>query len=814
MTDIRARIEARFESVARFIYRFRWITAAVMILVVAFPAGQLRFLRLDTSNEGFLHEKDPILIDYNRFRDQFGRDEFIILGIESDRVFSQEFLLKLKKMHREIEDNVPHLHEVTSLVNARNTRGEGDTLIVGDLLEDWPRSEADLAALKKLVLANPLYLNRLISADARVTTVAIQTNAFSGADEEKADFSAGFEEDKPGKTKNQTRIYLTDQENSEVVQAVEAIAAKYTGPGFKIYIAGSPVVTHFMKHTMMNDMAKFLRLVILTIAVCLFLLFRRLSGVLMPLFIVLLTLVCTVGFMAAFDRAIKPPTMILPSFLLAVCVGAAVHLLSMFYQALDRGLTREEALVEALGHSGLAIVMTSLTTAAGLASFAGSSVAPLADLGAFSSIGVMIGLVYVLVLLPALLAIFPIKARVKPAAENQTDRSFFDRFLQGVADLSVHRAKSVTAVGLVVVLIAAAGMFRLHFSHDILRWLPENLPARVGTEKLNNELRGTVTAEIILDTGKENGLYDPVVLKKLDKLAKELEAADWGPDIFVGKANSVADIIKEIHQALHGNNSEFYVVPDDPKLIPQELLLFENSGSDDLEDVIDSRFQLARFTAKLPFVDTYLLTPLLENLRTRFQAVFGESAKITVTGLAPLFGRTLFAAIHSAAKSYIIAGVVITLMMIFLIGNLRIGLIAMLPNLSPIIVTLGVIGWFDLPLDMFTMLIASIAIGLAVDDTVHFMHHFRRYYDQTGDVLTAVRETLHTAGRAMLVTSVVLSLGFFIFMFASMNNLFYFGLLTGITIIVALLADFFLAPALMALAYNGAKTANPEEGLK
>jgi predicted RND superfamily exporter protein len=124
----------------------------------------------------------------------------------------------------------------------------------------------------------------------------------------------------------------------------------------------------------------------------------------------------------------------------------------------------------------------------------------------------------------------------------------------------------------------------------------------------------------------------------------------------------------------------------------------------------------------------------------------------------------------------------------------------MIPNLLPIIITLGVMGWFDFPFDMFTMLIGSIAIGLAVDDTIHFMHNFRRYYADTGDVRGSVRRTLHTAGRAMLVTSIVLSLGFFIYMFASMNNLFYFGLLTGMTIISALLADFLVAPALMALA--------------
>jgi predicted RND superfamily exporter protein len=155
------------------------------------------------------------------------------------------------------------------------------------------------------------------------------------------------------------------------------------------------------------------------------------------------------------------------------------------------------------------------------------------------------------------------------------------------------------------------------------------------------------------------------------------------------------------------------------------------------------------------------------------------------------------------AKSYTIALIVITVLMVLLIGKLRIGMLSMIPNLFPICLTLGIMGWFKVPMDLFTMLVGSIAIGLAVDDTIHFMHNFRRYFEESGDAVLAVQETLHTAGRAMLITSCVLSIGFFIFMFASLNNLYNFGWLTGFTIITALLADYFIAPALMVLVHRG-----------
>ena len=270
----------------------------------------------------------------------------------------------------------------------------------------------------------------------------------------------------------------------------------------------------------------------------------------------------------------------------------------------------------------------------------------------------------------------------------------------------------------------------------------------------------------------------------------------------MGKAASLVLILKEIHQALNEGRPEFYAVPDQAALVAQELLLFENSGSDDLEEVADSGFQKARLSIKVPWRDTLEYVPFLEDVEKRVERTFGAEVKTTVTGMMTLFARTFSGAMRSALKSYVVALVVITVLMIILIGNLKLGFLSMLPNLTPILITAGMMGWLSLPFDMSTMLVFSVAIGLAVDDTIHFMHNFKRYHDQTGQAREAIRLTLRTAGRAMLVTSVVLSLGFFIFMLASIVNVFYFGLLTGIAVVLALLADFLMAPALMALVHR------------
>lgn len=806
MKETKKRAEQFFQRFSKTIIRFRWPTLIVALLISGLLASQIRHLTIDTSNEGFLHENDPILITYNEFRDQFGRDDMLAIAIHSDKIFTEEFLSKLKKLHEEIVDTVPHIHDITSMVNVRNTTGQGDTLLVDDLLAHFPENEKQLAVLKQRVMTNPLYKNQLISEDGTFTSIVIESDVYTGSEDD--DLLSGFDEQQPTAESNSDASgqYLSDSENSEFVDAVRKVVKKYDGDGFRIYMAGSPVVMHTIKQFMMTDMQRFMRLALLTIGICLFIMFRRISGIFLPLLVVALSLLSTLGIMAITGTSFKIPITILPSFLLAVGVGASVHVLSLTFQKMRKKQTKDQAIVWAFSHSGLAIVMTSLTTAAGLASFSLAEVAPIADLGFFSAVGVVLALFYTLTILPALLSILPIKHKEE---QHGSRANRMDLLLDRLTDFSVDRYKIVLSAAACVIILGLIGVSRVYFSHNPLKWLPEDLDVRKSTEMIDSKLKGSVVLEIILDTGRENGLYDRKTLQTMDQVIAELENDYRNNTLFIGKTISVITILKEIHQALHANDKRFYRIPENEKLIPQEFLLFENSGSDDLQNSVDSLFRLARITVKVPWLDALLYVPFIQDVKKRFNDAFitnnpknTQQMRVTVTGIMSLFGRIIHAAIYSAAQSYGIALVIITFMMIILIGEWRLGLISMIPNLGPIFIVLGFMGWIGLPLDMFTMLIASIAIGLAVDDTIHFMYHFKRYYNQIGDVKEAVHHTLHTAGRAMLTTSVVLTIGFFIFMFASMNNLFYFGLLVGIAIVLALGADLLLAPALMTLMLN------------
>jgi len=259
------------------------------------------------------------------------------------------------------------------------------------------------------------------------------------------------------------------------------------------------------------------------------------------------------------------------------------------------------------------------------------------------------------------------------------------------------------------------------------------------------------------------------------------------------------DILKETNQALHENNPNFYAIPDEKSLIAQELLLFENSGSDDLEKIVDSKFSKARISIKIPYLEVLETERLSDDIYNRFKTRFEGMAEITVTGMTPLMGKAVSASIRSMTKSYVVAAFVISIMMIILVGDFKLGAISMIPNLLPIIVVMGIMGAFNVFIDLNALMICSIAIGLVVDDTMHFMYNYRKYYERSGDAFQAVRETFLTTGRALLITALVLAANFFVLLFATFTSTHKFGFFSGLVILMALVADFIVAPALMVL---------------
>lgn len=785
---IRKKIDLWLTNLGIFAFEKRWLVIITSLLLIGGMVMQLPKLQVDTSAEGLLHKKDPALVTYENFRKQFGLDHFIMIAMDPPEIFEPGFLKKLRSFHKELE-LVKNVDDITSLINIDSIRGENDDLIVEGLLDNFPEDIDALSELKKQIIKNPLYRNTIISADGKVTLLVITPKAFTAPENTDTEIPETL-----GGNNKFTEKHLSEKDMGKLVDAIQIICDKYSDEKFPIHLGGSAVAEEMLKRMTNSTMFRFTAIMTILILIILAIFFRRVSGVFLPLVIVDLSLVVTFGLMAIFGSPITLNTTILPSFLLAVGIGDSIHLLTIFYRQFNLTNDKKGSLSFALSHSGLALIMTSLTTASGLLSFTTSGIAPIAELGMFSAIGVMFALLFTLTLLPALLAVVPVKNK---GVSSSMDGKI-DNFISKIADFATSYPKQIVIFSALLGVISLAGALTLRFTHNSLLYFPEDNKVRQSIALIDEHFNGSINVEILVDTGKKYGLYDPDVMNLLDSTNRYSEKIIIDGRT-IGKATSAVDMLKEVNQALHEGRPEYYSVPDSRELIAQEFLLYEMGGGDDLRKKVDSDYSKARITLMAPWVDAVKYTDVIRDFEEHLKLNFKGLAKVTVTGMTSIICKTLTEVIRSMGKSYLIACIVITFFMILMIGSFKIGLLSMIPNLLPIIVALGFMRLVGIPLDYSTILVGSIAIGLVVDDTVHFFHHFTRNFKETNDVKESVHMAFKTAGRAMIFTTIILGTGFFICVFAELNSTSNFGIITGFSIVMALLADFLLSPALMIL---------------
>ena len=492
-------------KVAGYIHDHAKSVLLLLFLLLAFPLSQAIHIQMDTSTEGFMHPDDPALINYEAFKKQFGRDERIIIAIESDDIYSLAFLEQLKTLHQTIEEKVPYINKVWSLYNVRHTKGANDVLYTDSLLTPMPKDSKAVAEVKQQAMHSKYYKDLFVSRDGKMTTIMIETDAFShlNKSENSSDEMSGFSD----KTQS-NQPFITDAEDTELITTLREIIQNFHSKEMKIYLAGSPVVNNAIKAQMMGDMQIFSVVTFLIIITILYLMFRRISAVVYPLMVVIFSLVSTVGFMAYSDVAFKIPTQIVPSLLLAVSVGASVHFLSVFYDTFNKSANKKEALIYAMQHSGLAITMTSITTAIGVGSFAGSQMAPQADMGVFAGIGVMIALFLTLVLLPAMLSL----TTLKPKAFKEEKK--LDVMMQKFAEIPIKHYKQILVISSLLMAIGIIASASLTLSHHPLKWFAKENINRVSSEVIDKQMNGSVTIEVIIDKGKKDAWKSPVELQR------------------------------------------------------------------------------------------------------------------------------------------------------------------------------------------------------------------------------------------------------------------------------------------------------------
>ena len=795
--NIRRRIENMFESWSLVVVHHRWKVLIMTLALTLSVIPQIRHGWVDISIESMLPAENAALSSYNDFRMNFNYAPVALLIIElDDSAFSKKNLNKLIKLHEHVDQNTPYLSDVKSLFNARYTLGDEEGMVTGDLSEIWPETAEEMISFRQFVLSNSNYMGNFISHDEKLLSIIIDPLIFDPKNSHPNEH--GF-------------TYLQAGEEGEFTKSVYDLAKTFSSPGFKVRNAGGPTMNYSIAKDMESSTGRSIGLGMMIIIVLLSLLFRRASGVLLPLLVVALSLMMTLAIWPLLNYPYNGNTQIIPTFLLAVGIADAIHILSIFYKYYDDGMEKNAAITKAVSETAIAVLLTTITTAAGLLSFTASSIMPTFTMGLFGALGVIMALFYTLALVPSILSILPIKRHAQATTKNSASTSekpsiilhWVDRTIDAFAYTGIHHAKKVVSVSLLLSAIAFIGLVNTRLEHDPLSWYPEGHELRDSIQLIDERMNGSMSAYILLDTQEKQGLYNPEILNAIEEIETLIKNYHY-KDIDAKEVTSILSVVKETHQALNNNQAEFFSIPQQREIVAQELLLFE-SGSDDIYDFADFDLQTARFNIQLKWSNilyyreyTKLLTTEIENKLAELQL---EHVQFEVIGLLPIFGETLYALLVETIESYIIAFVLVFIIMVMLMGTLRGGIIAFIPNIFPILITVGIIGLLDVPLNIITSTIGCIIIGISVDDTIHFMHHFQRYAQshKDSDIETIIHKTLQTCGRAIFFTSVVLVGGFIVHLTGELSTNKEFGWILSLSIVIALLANLILAPALLTL---------------
>jgi predicted RND superfamily exporter protein len=802
--DYKEKIDRWFKAFAIQVIRYRKAVMLVAVLAVGLLSLYVPRLSIVTTLESSFSTRNRAIQDYQKFRDQFGRDEQIILLVKSEDIFSPEFLVRFKQFHEDLENTLPLVSEVNSLINAPYIEKTGGELTTTIFLDDLPQTEDESRILRKKALGNALFRNYLLTEDGRSMIVVIKTQAVSALTEDgrklKKQGRGIGPSDLADPVPGQKKKSISQVENIAILGHVDAVIKQYNTDNFRIFFSGTPVYQFEVEPIIRHNMKKMSIMVFVMTFFFMAILFRRVSGIFLPQFVVIMGLAATLGLMAIFEVPFTLTSSMLPSIILSVGLTAPIHFMVVFFKY-QKKIGRFRAIITTLGHSGMPIALTSLTTIASLLAFSLTEIAPVAHLGIFSAIGITICLLLTLFFLPALLSIL----EVLPGGEREKlyEASIYSRTMIWLGRFGVRQSRDVYILIIISTLIILPGALRVNFSHNMLHYFDENSGFMRQTRLIEDEIRGFRGLEILVDTNRENGIFEYDILETLGKLdAFVITQTDYFGKPYVEKTLSTVDIIKEANKASHKNIPPALQLPEDKVGTDRHLTELQSSSAGLLERFTNTSFSQIRYTAMMFWNDAAVDVEFLHDLEAKISDLFDKNVDVIVTGAVSISSRVIDSMMSNLAIGYIVAFGIIVLFMIVAVGDVKLGLVAMVPNMIPIVFGLGIMGHMDIPLNTYNLIGGSIVIGVAVDDTIHFFHNFRHYYKKTGDVETAVTETLRTAGRALLTTTLILVSCFWLRLFSPLKVISDFGLVMGCSLLIAFLADVLMAPALLEMMYG------------
>ncbi len=753
------------EKLSELVSRYTWLTiilytALTLLALTAIVnplTGQVH-LEIDPSANRLIAEDQPSKVFYDQTRRIFGSDETLIITIAAADVFTPEVFNTVTRMTQRISE-IGAVRDVLSLANAVDIRSVDDGLDISPFASDLEDGTTTLASIRERVLSNPVYAGNLVSTAGDATALVVYFNDISD-----------FEYMRGGIHEQITRILDEERGSSDV------------------YITGTPFFKVAMSEALIKDLLWTPPLITVILVIVLVMAYRSVIGVVAPLITVGAGVILTLGTISALGHSLSMISVLVPPLLMILGFTYAVHVTSEYHQLRNEPDTGVPVIKQVLQDMALPVALTGLTTIAGFIAMMANPIEAVQEFGIFAAIGVVYVSVLSITFTPALLKVMDRKPR-GTAKQDRPVTTGFDRFVEHIALYDLKYRNVIFVVCAILFMLALAGITRIHVSTESITNFASDSEVRKGFDIVNEKLGGANNFYIVLEGNHRDAFKDPATLRVLQELqAWLLEQPE------IGGTLSIADYLMLINQAFNDNDPAFHTIPDNKRLITQLLFL---SSSEDLDRIVDSRYQTTNLVVRSKVINSDLMTDLIDRIQARL-AQLPENLKATVTGNPVLISETLTNIIVGQARSVGLALVFVYLILAVMFMSHRIGFVALLPNILPVAVYFGSLGFFGISLNPSTSLIAPMVLGIAIDDTIHYFSRFNREVRLNANDRKATLLAMKAVGRPVTLTSVGLCLGFLVLMDSELRMQAQVGIMASYALAIAWLCDFMLTPALCA----------------
>ncbi len=744
------------------------IVIALALVLTAIFLLQVPRVRIDTDPENMLEADQPDRVAYDRIKQEFGIRDMLVLGITDEAgIFRRETLDKIAR----ITDRILQIEgvisqDVISFTTTDNITSADGLLRIRQIMETVPQTPDELQALKAQVYANPLFVEKLVSTDGKAVALYIPI--------ERKDMSY------------------------DISKRLKAIAEAELGAGQKYYIAGLPVAEDTFGFEMFVQMAILAPLAGLVIFLLLLALFRKISLIISPMVVAMLSVIWGMGALIGTGFTVHIMSSMIPIFLMPIAVLDSVHILSEFYDRYPRLRDRRQTLLKVTDELFTPMLYTSITSAVGFLSLTLAPIPPVQVFGGFVAFGIMAAWLLTITLVPASIMLLREEKLLARVAKNANNIYWWERFLPGLGQFAFRRSKLVVTAAVVLVILGGLGISKIVVNDNPVKWFRENHPIRQADRVMNQKFGGTYMAYLTIEGQQPDDMKRPDVVAYIDRVQQHLQAQAQ-----VGKTSSVVDIIKRVGGVLRGDGSGGFV-PDNQEEIGQYLFLFLMSGDpNDLDNFVDNDYQNANIWVQLKQGDNLVMERVAADLQ-QYMAANPPPAGIRMrwSGLTYINKVWQDLMVKGMRNALLGGALTVFLLMILLFRSPLLALVSMVPLTLAIVVSYGLLGFIGKDYDMPVAVISSLALGLSIDFAIHFIQRFRRKFRELGDLEATNRYMFGEPGRAITRNALVIIIGFLPLVFASLTPYVtvgtFFVLLMGISALTTLL----VMPALMHVMKN------------